>query len=243
MGEDIRLKSAAGEIGAYLATPKGTPKGGIVVIQEIFGVNHHIRAVTDKFAADGYIALAPRFFDHIKPGIELGYTPDTIAEGRGYVMTPGFTDKAVQDADAAIAGAEEARRQEGRGHRLLLGRHDRLAGGDPAQARRGVGLLRRRHPRHQEREGHRADADAFRRQGHAHPDGPRERAAAAASRRRRSSTIRPITASIATSAAAMTRRPRRRRWSGRWRCSPSTLANSDVDGAPAPVSRAHESLR
>ncbi len=51
MGEDIRLKSAAGEISAYLATPKGTPKGGIVVIQEIFGVNHHIRAVTDKFAA------------------------------------------------------------------------------------------------------------------------------------------------------------------------------------------------
>jgi carboxymethylenebutenolidase len=66
MGEDIRLKSKAGEIGAYLATPKGTPKGGVVVIQEIFGVNHHIRAVTDKFAADGYLALAPRFFDHIK---------------------------------------------------------------------------------------------------------------------------------------------------------------------------------
>jgi carboxymethylenebutenolidase len=103
MGEDIRLQSAAGEIGAYLATPAGTPKGGIVVIQEIFGVNHHIRAVTDKFAAEGYLALAPRFFDHIKPGIELGYTPDTIAEGRGYVMTPGFTEKAVQDVEAAIA--------------------------------------------------------------------------------------------------------------------------------------------
>ena len=102
MGEDIRLKSAAGEIGAYLATPTGTPKGGIVVIQEIFGVNHHIRAVTDKFAADGYLALAPRFFDHIKIGIELGYTPDTIAEGRGYVMTPGFTEKAVQDVQAAM---------------------------------------------------------------------------------------------------------------------------------------------
>ena len=106
MGEDIRLKSAAGEIGAYLATPKGSPsgsyRGGIVVIQEIFGVNAHIRAVTDKFAADGYIALAPRYFDHIKPGIELGYTPDTSAEGRGYVMSPGFTDKAVQDTDAAI---------------------------------------------------------------------------------------------------------------------------------------------
>lgn len=102
MGEDIRLKSAAGEIGAYLATPKDTAKGGIVVIQEIFGVNQHIRKVTDFFASQGYIALAPRFFDHIKTGIELGYTPDTIAEGRGYVMTPGFTDKAVQDAEAAI---------------------------------------------------------------------------------------------------------------------------------------------
>ena len=102
MGEDIRLKSAAGEIGAYLAKPAGTPKGGIVVVQEIFGVNQHIQKVTDFFASQGYLALAPRFFDHIKPGIELGYTPDTIAEGRGYVMTPGFTDKAVQDTDAAI---------------------------------------------------------------------------------------------------------------------------------------------
>ena len=103
MAEDILLKSQAGDIAAYLATPKGTAKGGVVVIQEIFGVNHHIRAVTDKFAAGGYIALAPRFFDHIKKNIELGYTPDTIAEGRGYVMTPGFTDKAVQDTEAAIA--------------------------------------------------------------------------------------------------------------------------------------------
>ena len=102
MGEDIGLSSKAGDIGAYLATPKGTPKGGIVVIQEIFGANHHIKAVTDKFAAEGYLALAPCFFDHIKTGVELGYTPDTIAEGRGYVMTPGFTDKAVQDVQAAI---------------------------------------------------------------------------------------------------------------------------------------------
>jgi carboxymethylenebutenolidase len=101
MGEDIRLKSAAGEIGAYLATPKGTPKGGIVVIQEIFGVNPHIRKVTDSFAAEGYIALAPKFFDHIKPGIELGYTPDTMAEGRKIVGELGL-DKPVQDVAAAI---------------------------------------------------------------------------------------------------------------------------------------------
>jgi len=107
MGEDIRLKSKAGEIGAYLATPKGTAKGGVVVIQEIFGVNHHIKAVTDKFAADGYIALAPRFFDHTKTGIELGYTPDTIAEGRKYVTELGL-DKPVQDVEAAIEEAVPA---------------------------------------------------------------------------------------------------------------------------------------
>jgi carboxymethylenebutenolidase len=102
MGEDIRLKSAAGEIGAYLATPKGTGQGrhrghpGDLRRQPSHqGGDRPVRA-------DGYLALAPRFFDHIKPGIELGYTPDTIAEGRGYVMTPGFTDKAVQDVDAAI---------------------------------------------------------------------------------------------------------------------------------------------
>ena len=101
MGEHIRLNSKAGEIGAYLATPKGTPKGGVVVIQEIFGVNHHIRAVTDSFAAQGYIALAPCFFDHIKPGVELGYTPDTMAEGRKFVTELGL-DKPVQDVEAAI---------------------------------------------------------------------------------------------------------------------------------------------
>jgi carboxymethylenebutenolidase len=72
-----------------------------VVIQEIFGANHHIKAVTDKFAADGYIALAPCFFDHIKTGIELGYTPDTIAEGRKYVTELGL-DKPVQDVEAAM---------------------------------------------------------------------------------------------------------------------------------------------
>jgi carboxymethylenebutenolidase len=101
MGEHIRLKSAAGEIGAYLATPTGGAKGGIVVIQEIFGVNPHIRKVTDFFAAQGYLALAPCFFDHIKPGIELGYTPDTMTEGRKIVMELGF-DKPIQDVQAAI---------------------------------------------------------------------------------------------------------------------------------------------
>ena len=58
--------------------------------------------MADGFAKDGFVAVAPALFDRIQPGIELGYTPDTIAEGRGYVMTPGFTEKAVQDVEAAI---------------------------------------------------------------------------------------------------------------------------------------------
>ena len=131
MGEDIRLKSKAGEIGAYLATPKGTAKGGIVVIQEIFGVNHHIKAVTDKFAADGYIALAPRFFDHIKTGIELGYTPDTIAEGRK-IRDRARPRQAGAGRRGGDRGAQEARRQEGRGYRLTAG-----AAPSPGCRRRG----------------------------------------------------------------------------------------------------------
>ena len=102
MGEYISLKSSVGDIGAYLATPTGTARGGIVVIQEIFGVNHHIRAVTDKFAVEGYLARAPQFFDQIKTGVELGYTPDTIAEGRKYVTELGL-DRPIQDVEAAMA--------------------------------------------------------------------------------------------------------------------------------------------
>src|SRR5260370_37018823 len=101
MGETISLKSKAGEIGAYLATPKGTPNGGIVIIQEIFGDNHHIKAGTDEFAADGYLAMAPQYFDHVKKDVDLGYTPHTIAEGRKYATELGC-DKPLQDTDAPV---------------------------------------------------------------------------------------------------------------------------------------------
>ena len=61
MGKDITLKSKDGfEFGAYVAEPEGKPRGAIVVIQEIFGVNHHIRSVTDRYAQLGYLAIARR---------------------------------------------------------------------------------------------------------------------------------------------------------------------------------------
>ncbi|MEO9103207.1 MAG: dienelactone hydrolase family protein [Burkholderiaceae bacterium] len=84
MSEQIDLKMPQGRpMPAYLARPAGgMATGAIVVLQEIFGVNAHIRAVADDFAAQGYLALAPALFDRLEPGVELGYAPPDINAGR-----------------------------------------------------------------------------------------------------------------------------------------------------------------
>lgn len=83
MGDNVILTASDGhQLDAYLATPAGTPKGAVVVIQEIFGVNPHICEVTDRFAAAGYLAIAPALFDRIEPAIALAYDADGVAEGR-----------------------------------------------------------------------------------------------------------------------------------------------------------------
>ncbi len=107
MGEMISLTAKDGfKLGAYLAKPKDKPKGAIVVIQEIFGVNHHIKAVTDRFAAMGYAAVAPALFDRVKPGIELGYDSKSIEEGRA--LRPKITLEAtLADTQAAIDYAKQ----------------------------------------------------------------------------------------------------------------------------------------
>jgi carboxymethylenebutenolidase len=74
MGENINLTAKDGAtIEAYRSAPADEPKGGMVVLQEIFGVNHHIRAVADRYAAAGYLTIAPALFDRVEPGVELGY--------------------------------------------------------------------------------------------------------------------------------------------------------------------------
>ena len=84
MGQTVTLIASDGHsLSAYRADPDGTPKGGLVVIQEIFGVNAHIKEVCDGFAAEGYVAIAPALFDRIKPSIELGYTEEDLGEGFG----------------------------------------------------------------------------------------------------------------------------------------------------------------
>src|SRR5262245_17813058 len=83
MGKMIELTASDGyKLAAYRAEPSGKPRGGIVVIQEIFGVNSHIRQVADGYAADGYLVVAPALFDRVQKNVELGYTPDDIAKGR-----------------------------------------------------------------------------------------------------------------------------------------------------------------
>jgi carboxymethylenebutenolidase len=89
------------KLGAYRADPTGKSKGGIVVIQEIFGVNHHIRAVCDRLAGEGYAALAPAVFDRQQPNFESGYSPDEIANARKFVANPDW-GAMLRDVQAAI---------------------------------------------------------------------------------------------------------------------------------------------
>ena len=102
MGETLTLTAEDGhKFSAYKATPSGTPRGGIVVVQEIFGVNQHIRKVADSFAADGYVAIAPALFDRVERGFETGYGPQDIERGRA---TRGklSTDQALMDVKATV---------------------------------------------------------------------------------------------------------------------------------------------
>ena len=74
LGQHVELKAADGHtLDAYVAAPQEKPRGAIVVVQEIFGVNHHIRSVADRFAAEGYVAIAPALFDRFERGVELNY--------------------------------------------------------------------------------------------------------------------------------------------------------------------------
>ena len=111
MGQSTELRSADGfTFPAYVAQPPGKPKGAIVVIQEIFGVNSHIRNVADGYAKDGYLAVAPSTFHRVKPGVELGYSENDMKEGFGLkqavesLPAPGV----LADIQAAIKHGAQA---------------------------------------------------------------------------------------------------------------------------------------
>ena len=100
----IRLKAKDGhELDAYLAEPKGKPKGGLVVVQEIFGVTNHIKRVADRFASEGYKVVAPAMFDRVERNVALDYSE--IEKGREYIRKLQWPDT-LADVEAA---ANEAR--------------------------------------------------------------------------------------------------------------------------------------
>jgi len=102
MGKMIELTAADGyKLAAYRADPAGKPRGAIVVIQEIFGVNSHIKQVADGYAADGYVAIAPAMFDRVQKNFDVGYSPEDIAKGRE-VRGKVTNDMAMKDAEAAV---------------------------------------------------------------------------------------------------------------------------------------------
>jgi carboxymethylenebutenolidase len=111
MGKFIDLKSADGFVfPAYVAQPAGKPKAGIVVLQEIFGVNSHICSVADGYAAQGYLVVAPATFHRVKPGVNLGYSPDDMTAGVALkAAVEGLPAPGVMpDVQAAIAHAAQA---------------------------------------------------------------------------------------------------------------------------------------
>jgi carboxymethylenebutenolidase len=108
MGSMIELQAGDGhKFAAYRAEPSGKARGAVVVIQEIFGVNSHIKAVADGYAKDGYLVVAPAMFDRAQRGYDTGYTQPEIQAGIA-VMQKLDWKQTLLDVDASIAEAKKA---------------------------------------------------------------------------------------------------------------------------------------
>ena len=110
MGQDIVLTAPDGHsFGAYRCEPEGTPLGGVVVVQEIFGVNNHIRDVAERFASVGWLTVAPSLYDRWQPEFTGGYSPDDVASGRDLKEKANAeTDKVMLDLESARAAVAKA---------------------------------------------------------------------------------------------------------------------------------------
>ncbi|MCS5683532.1 MAG: dienelactone hydrolase family protein [Actinomycetota bacterium] len=102
MGTTVQLTTADGNtLNAYRSEPEGSPKGAIIVVQEIFGVNDHIRGVADGYAREGYVAIAPALFDRVRDGVELDYDEAGIDVGRKIAFEDVTMDQVMIDVEAA----------------------------------------------------------------------------------------------------------------------------------------------
>ena len=108
MNSTVKLRASDGhELDAYVAPPDGKPWGGLVVLQEIFGVNRHIRSVADRFAQEGFYSVAPALFDRAERNLELRDDNEGMQKGIGIAQKLNIDD-AVKDVDAALAYAGKA---------------------------------------------------------------------------------------------------------------------------------------
>src|ERR1700751_6378030 len=111
MGQWLNLAAADGfRLQAYRADPPAggdTPRGGLVIVQEIFGVNSHIRSVCDGFAQEGFVAISPALFDRVQKGVALGYGPEDVARGRE-LKAHAKTNHALSDIAAPRASVAPA---------------------------------------------------------------------------------------------------------------------------------------
>jgi carboxymethylenebutenolidase len=104
----IELTAGDGhKFSAYRAEPEGTPKGAVVIVQDCFGINPHIRKLADEFAAKGYLAIAPSLFDAVKTDVALGYDEDGLAEGAELMQQVG-NERAIGDIQQAVDAATSA---------------------------------------------------------------------------------------------------------------------------------------
>ena len=109
MGMTIQITALDGNIfNAYRADPQGSPKGAVVVVQEIFGVNSHIRSVVDGYAERGYVAIAPALFDRVQAEVELGYDESGIDIGRKIAFEDVTMDQVMVDVEAACDAVSTA---------------------------------------------------------------------------------------------------------------------------------------
>ena len=104
----IELETTHGPVRAWRCEPTGPSRGAVLVIQEIFGLNPHIRSVTERFAAAGFVALAPALFDPVERGIELAYDQPAFERGRALVKALG-TERAIN----VLGNATELLQREG----------------------------------------------------------------------------------------------------------------------------------
>ena len=113
MGEWVEVKAADGhELGAYVATPAKQPIGALVVVQEIFGGNAHIRSVADGYARDGFLVIAPALFDRIERDLELSYSDEDMKKAFG--LYPKLNPElSLLDVAAAFAHVKQAERAVG----------------------------------------------------------------------------------------------------------------------------------